>query len=266
MKLSDTKPAPPKILIWGYSGCGKTALSYTFGERARVFDFDRGWEVGRSLVDPFTEARRSVDIAGPVDKAGQPLGYIDTDPMVPRASLIFKQDLMNAARKILEGTYDKEVLIIDNLTTLFDCSMRYAKATGSAKSGNKAMDADIGKLYYGLCFTDVLNMCQLIKSIPITVVVIAHAMPLYVADPQGNQFLDGVKINIAGKGMPEKVNAYFDEVWYMLSQDEGGGKWKRKIQTQPDTKKSCKTRYQVLNMTDTSIGLPKILEGVGFKF
>ena len=58
----DKNHPPPKILIYGDVGCGKTVLALTLGEGAQILDCDMGLRSGFSLQDDFTDARRAVDV------------------------------------------------------------------------------------------------------------------------------------------------------------------------------------------------------------
>jgi len=62
MKLSDIKTKPPKILLIGNYGSGKTCFATTGGKYVQVIDLDEGLISAKTLKDNFTETRSEIDI------------------------------------------------------------------------------------------------------------------------------------------------------------------------------------------------------------
>jgi hypothetical protein len=276
MKIGLIQPPPPRILLYGKAGSGKSALSYTLGGHAQCFDFERGWESGRTLQDQFTSVRREVDIAGPVDKKGMPIGYVDLDTTKPSAFLTFKSDIIKVADQITKGTYPYKALIIDSLTTLAEAAMRNILHN----QGQKWAGVDISTItkgfiqiqHWGFLFTDILNVLSIIRSFPIVVVMLAHTK---VSEEISTVNIDGklqatrreiIELGISGKDMPDKVPSYFEEFWYMKTRSSGGNTIQRVIQTMNDSLIQARTRLNLPNDLDTSIGLPEILKKAGFEF
>lgn len=265
MRIGDIPPAPPRILLYGPTGVGKSVLAYTLGKRAQCFDFDRGWESGRTTIDLFTQTRREVDIAGPTNKDGHPTGYVDSDPMKPTAFLAFKKDLIETAKKIRDGTYPFKAIIFDSLTTMFQAAMRNVLFN----CGKKWEIQDISSLktfveiqHWGYVFTDITNVMSIIRSFPLPLVFIAHTQS--DVKPGGTERI--IELAIAGKNMPDQIPSYFEEFWYMKLVKLEGDKVKRVIQTNSDANISARSRLNIPNLTDTSIGLPAILKLGGFEF
>ncbi len=72
-----------------------------------------------------------------------------------------------------------------------------------------------------------------------------------------------LELAISGKNMPAQVTRLFDEVWYMRA--TGGAKKKYTIQTDNNSFIVARSRSCIPNMTDTSIGMWKLLEKMGYK-
>ena len=81
---------------------------------------------------------------------------------------------------------------------------------------------------------------------------------------KGKEAEDRVSLAIHGKNMPAEVMGLFDEVWYMRT---GGtlAKRTRIIQTVHDGTTTARSRACIPNMQDTSIGMWKLLELMGYK-
>jgi energy-coupling factor transporter ATP-binding protein EcfA2 len=258
MKLGETKPRHPKILIFGPPGCGKTALAQTIGGicQTRLFDFERGWFSGLTLKDKFTSARHNVDILGPTDSSGQPTGFVDLNPAVPQAWVLFMKVLTDYSKSsmLLQGT--KHAWIFDSLTSMFEAALR--QVVGQATPQIQ---------HWGIAFHEMLNALAFMKSLPGVVLLLAHdqrdSIKKNKDDKDAQQIIE---IAVPGKNLPSKITSYFDEVWYMNTVPAPGNRIERKLQTLKDAMIPVRSRYQLPDMTLADRGLPEILDSVGFKF
>lgn len=270
MKIGDIKPPPPRILLYGKAGSGKSALSYTLGEGTQVFDFERGWESGRTLVDQFTPQRKLCDIAGPVDEITKmPTGYVDRATNAPSAFLKFKSDIIKVADAISAKTYPFRAVIVDSLTTMFEASMRNILHN----QGKKWKDIDPSSVaggfiqiqHWGFAFTDITNILNILRSLPIVVILLAHTkndVEVTTVSEDGKLKIinrEIIGLGISGRDMPDKVPSYFEEFWYLKFAGT-----KRVIQTLADAQVEARSRLNVKDNTEISQGLPAMLKSTGF--
>lgn len=262
MKIGDAKLSPPKLLIYGPAGAGKSALMYTLGARIKVFDFDRGWNTALKLQDEHTKRRQEVELAGPVID-GQPMGYVDANPKSPKAWFAFKTDLIALAGSIQSsgGKSPYQAYGFDSLTTMFECALRFIMGNGGDSFGAPQIQ------HWGLAFTEVLNMMSIIRTLPGVVVLIAHEQRDVIkrtpTDKDGQQIIE---IGIPGKNMPGKIPSYFDEFWYMDTVPGVGNKLERRLQTCKDMLVGARSRLCLPNGTETKDGLEAILKKCGYEF
>jgi len=248
MKLSEAyKNRPPKILMYGPPGSGKTATALTLGSDLEVIDVANGLQVGMTLDDKFKEARRSSDVFSATD--------IDQD-----WTKVFHR-IITIKNEVVAGKYEKKALLIDDLSTLSDMSLRMVMAPllrdGKylTKSGGPELQ------HWGLAITQLKNLCFAIQNLPIVTILTCHDM---------NEAMPGTtdvykkQIAVYGKNLPAHISGTFDELWYTYVKDEGAGKKSFRIQTSPSTYITCRSRNQIKDGLNQSLGMADILKSCGY--
>jgi len=242
MKLSELPMHPPKILLCGDPGSGKTALALTLGKSARVIDLDNGLRTGLTLKDKFESARREVDV--------RPCW--EENPEKAIAFSKARSFISALATECATKTQTCRALVVDSLTTLAEFAMRNVLAA----NGKLGKPPEIQ--HWGLSFLDLENVFVALRSLPIVVVVVAHLQRTEE---------DGVTkscILMSGQKMPYKIPAYFDEVWVMKTKRVEQGKTKYLIQTKSSTTFSARSRSNLEDNLDADLGLPEILKLMGY--
>lgn len=245
MKLSELKAkitTPPKILLLGDYGSGKTVLAATVGKYGRFIDLNQGLLSAITVKDEFTQRRLEIDVRQ----------CYESDPNKALAYGIASSYIQSCYDEVINKKTDTKVLIIDGLTDLAEYCMR------------KVMDG-VGKLHdqpqiqhWGPRDNYLTNLMVLLKAMPIAVILIAHVKRVEV---------DGVsryELAMGGQALPPKFPPMFDEVWFL---DVIGSTVapKRVIRTHKDAIYPGRTRAQIPNLTDVSCGMPKLLELCGYK-
>ncbi len=241
MNVADIADKAPHVLIYSGVGTGKTALALTAGPDAEVIDLDDGLKTGVTLKDQFTEARRAVTVSQ----------FIEKEPH-KRATAFqaAKMRIYEIATQLNQGKYTKKALIIDSLSSLADAAVRQIM-------GNSGNPGDTPQIqHWGLAFNEIRNVFAVIRSMPIPVIVIAH-------DQEGKE--EGkIELAISGKKLPSQIARYFDEVWYLRVKQLGGGKVGYVIQTKNDSRVECRSRANLPDLTDTSVGMWELFKRMGY--
>jgi len=242
MKLEDLKFQPPMILLAGDYGSGKTAFSLTVGSRGYIIDVDNGLRTGMTLKDKFSEARRQVEV--------KPCWEEKTERAVAWGKV--KETLKTVVQLVRAGKFDYDVLILDCFTTLCDLCMRQMLQSSGILGKNPQIQ------HWGLMNMELMNVLWSLKSLDITVVMLAHTRNLETDS--------GMKacLAIPGKALPPLIPPFFDEVWRIQSRRASQGKFIRTLQTMSSPEFSAKTRFNVEDKTLVDDGLPEILKRMGF--
>ncbi len=241
MKLSELQVKAPFIIIYGPPGCGKTALTLTLGESLHLMDLDNGLLTGLTLKDQFQSERLKVDVKQ----------FIEKEPNIKVIEFQkAKLHIFDIAKQVAQKTWPFKVLAIDSFTAL----VQSAVAQVMSNSGRVGQNPEIQ--HWGLAFTEVINVFSVLKTLGVPVILLAH-------DQEGKE--EGkIEIAIAGKKLAPKLVPFFDEILYMRAKQVGGGKIQYVLQTMNDGRVECRTRGQLPNMIDTSIGMWEVFKKMGY--
>jgi hypothetical protein len=248
MKLSEAyKNRPPKILMYGPPGSGKTALSLTLGKKLEVIDVANGLQTGLTLDDKFREDRGQVEV----------FSCTDIDQHWPR---VFSR-LVKIKNEITSGSYPFKAVLIDDLSTLADMALRQVMLPLLQDGKYRTKSGGPELQHWGLAITQLKNLCFAIQNLPIITILNCHDM---------NEVMPGTtdvykkQIAVYGKNLPAHISGTFDELWYTYVKDEGGGKRSFRIQTFPSTYITCRSRNQVKDGIDQTLGMAEILLTCGY--
>jgi hypothetical protein len=239
MKLEDLQVKAPKILLYGPPGSGKTALALTVGEAGHVLDLDEGVMTGLTLDDKFKDVRRKVEVNQ----------FFEEDPTKGEAFAKVRAALYKISNLCRSGDYPYRVLVLDSLTALVEYSMR--SVLWNSGDVEKRMEIQ----HYGLAFQQVKNLFAIIKSLPISVIVIAHDM----VDENGN-----ILLATSGQKLPYELPRYFDEFWYAKKKPAAGGKTSFTIQTKPTHRLTCRSRFNIPDGASMDTGMQRMYEIMGY--
>lgn len=248
MKLSELANSPldpPRILFFGPPGSGKTAATLTFGADLELIDLDKGLRSGLSIKDNWTETRGKVEI----------FPCREANAQKPEAFLKAKNKLMDVCNQVASKTYKYKVLALDSLTELGEAALRYVRANSGTLTNGKNTTLQ----EWGLAINEVQQCLNMLKTVPIPVVVITHE--LNETEESGAK---RTRMWVIGAKLPDQLGAYFDEIWYARTVPGGGGSVSYTIQTLPTSAVVCRSRMGVPNGTSLSKGLPAILKEVGY--
>jgi len=241
MKVKDLKLHPPKILLMGTFGSGKTALSTSAGLGTSVIDLDNGLRTCMTLEDKFSKQRQDIDVKV----------CWEENPDKALAFSKAKSFVMAAAEACRQNKYDGKILVLDSYTTLAEGALRSVMRVNGM----------LGKVpqiqHWGQCFFELESLLAQLRSLPLVVIMIAHCRRVEI---EGQASFE---IATPGQKLPEKIPSYFDEVWCMRIKGSGSQK-KYLIQTQGTSVIPCRTRGNLSDMTDADLGLKEILKRLGY--
>ncbi len=245
MKAEDLikRNYPPKILMYGAGGTGKTAL-VSQASRGYLMDFDNGMRTAMKLEDQFTPLRKEIEFDI----------YNETNPQAPEAWLRAKKKLIDIMNKCSRGEWEYDCLVIDGLSGLAEVVQNQIMA-----QCNKVMKKpEIRE--WGLIVAEVEIAIQIIKSLPILILVTAHELPIMVDDRHI------MKILAPGTKLPAKIPTWFDEVWYTKTRVKAGqltyivsGRKTPAIEAR--TRSGMNTDFD-----HTEVGLKRVLSEIGFTY
>ncbi len=254
MKLSSLIIKPPKIILAGSHGTGKTALLTTLGSDVQILDLDQGLRTALTYKDSFSDQRSQIDY----------IPCYDTNPTVKAdAYRIFKEELLKILNKCNAKTYPFKVLGIDSFTTMCDACQRYILGNANKLNITKPGEG-MTTPEWGVYINEIEGAVQIIKAMPIPVILLAHTIF------EGGETIGGVttartiELAIPTKKLPPRIPTHFDEVWYAKVKDLGGGKTSFCIQTKRDTLFAARTRCNIGTDIDMNLGMRKILSMLGY--
>lgn len=252
--LGDMKIPPPFIILEGDTGCGKTVLSTTLGEGAYLFAFEQNYASAITLQDEFTSSRRKVKV---FKDYIEPSNFLTTTCIWTQ----FKKDLQWFTDLYASPPADKPLpiaLIFDGITPMLSALERYI-----TEGETRVLKYEDWNKYK----TELISVMNKIKFIPCAKVLIAHTQwdqrTKYKGDPDPINFLE---LAVPGKNMPNILCSMTNEVWLMKVCTEAGNKVTRKLITWSNDYLKLRTSGQIPNNQDTSIGMPKLLDMIGYDY
>lgn len=267
MKLSDIKSTlpPPKILLGGLPGVGKTALAATYGEGMQFLGVDNALATCMTLNDAFKPQRMEIDFIDCIEK--NPTGIAKSFQTV-KSHLISMVNLSSQGKLNFIDGKPITALTIDGLTFLAKAAFDYilynsgklGKPIAFAPGDSKALMANnASQPEWGLMISEVIQIFQLIRALPITVIVTCHFE--VNTTPMGGQRYE---MAVSTKELPRQIPGMVDELWFMESQIvPAGQQMKRILRTVSTPLYGCRSNYNLPDGTDTSIGMREILKKMG---
>ena len=232
VELKDLKLRPPKILLMGTFGTGKTALSTTLGRHAVVIDLDDGLRTALTMKDKFTKDRGLVDVK--VCWGQDPKKAMEFDK-----ARSFVNGISDECRG---GRFKRRALIIDGYSGLADSAVR----TVMASSGDLEATPQLQP------YVKFENLLYVVKSLPLVVIVIAHLRRVDIGESSI------FELQTPGKKLPQKIPTFFDEVWNAKIRGQ-----EYVIQTRGTSAMPCRTRAGLQDLTKQNLGMVEILRMIG---
>lgn len=266
MKLNQmsAKVPPPKILIWSPSGSGKTALAATYGDGLYVIDIDDSLLTCFRLQDSFTKDRLAIE----------PYDAVERDTRTATSFIKTKQKLIAINNAVASGSWNGSDgrkltgLLVDGLSFLCDACLRYVLYNSGKLGKELARSSDPKELLknnssqaeWGLMINEMEQIMQLIRGLPIPVILTAHAIT--VTDAAG---MTKYEIAIPTKHLPPRIPGFFDEVWFLDTQFAAAGKIERVLRTSVSPVfASNKTRGQLPDGTNCNVGMRNLISKLGY--
>lgn len=259
--VGELSKGPLKILAYGPSGTGKTALALTCGGVAQIMDLDLGVESALGITrrypdNPYNGARRSV----------HHLAYPEPQPTLKATAFDrFKSDLILIANLCNDNKYPHKVLIVDSFTLLADAALRYILYNNGRLQRLPKLPSrgDVGggvsQPEWGLMIDQVEQVVTILRGLPIHVILIAHSKPM---KNDSDSFIRH-EISIPTQRLPPRIPAYFDELWFIEMQAGAAGATRRMIRTDATPLYDARSRAGLVDGTDVNLGMPKIFEMLG---
>jgi len=215
MKPSELTRKPPKILIYGPPGLGKTSLFMTLGEKAQLLDLDGNADVALGLKDNLHAERMECDVRQ----------ILEDDP-AGKATVFAraKKYIYGLPGEIKKGNFPFDAFGLDSLTSLAVACQDYVMAN----SGRLGQNPEIQ--HWGLIITEIANVVKALKGLPIPTFILAHE-EVIVPEGGGEDNLAKIQIAIPGRKLPGQITRQFSEIWYLKMRASGQGKHEILIQT-----------------------------------
>lgn len=243
VKLKDLPPQPPSILMHGDAGTGKTAFGTSGGKFVQVVDVDNGIKTARTFKDGFFDKRQEIDV----------VECWETSPKSPKSFEKVCRHITKVEQDVKSGKWPFKVLFIDSLTSLCESCMERVLANSNRLGQAPQIQ------HWGMYSIMMQHLLAHFKSLPIVKILSAHVE----RHEEDGEIIR--TISVLGQKLVPKIPTYFDEVWSLEIRNVAGGKTKHLIRTQGTTSKMARTRGNLENLTDTSLGLEVVLDKLGYK-
>lgn len=249
MKASEIKQNPPRIILWGDSGCGKTALAATLGARAQLMDLDNGLLTLAKLNDKFTADRLNVDVKP----------FRESRPHL-KANMFsdFRAHALSVYNDVTSKKFPFDAVIVDSLTALADAALNQVLYNSGQLSSPPQ------RQHWGAAFMEIKSVLNILLSLPIVVIVIGHE-EIKSYGPEKAR-IEKLGLALSGKNLSAQICRQFDEIWYLRSRPAGGGKLKFTIQTINDERISAKSRANIPTDTNADIGMGELIKMTGYNW
>ena len=241
--LKDAELGSLKVLLIGASGSGKTCLATTLGERALVLDLNNGLASAKLLKDRWTEQRGKCEVlqcwgpGGPSAMWQRTVGYINTFATKP----------------------SRPALVIDGLSDLAEASLGHVlQSAGKWDLGATTLKGAT-QPEWGIAIAQVERLLWTLRSIEALVLLVGHTK-LAERDGQMREVL-----GVYGQNLGGAITKAFDEVWYQKVEGAGSAR-KYVVQTLSSAGVECKTRRQLPERSDVSVGMDGLLEMIQWKW
>lgn len=258
MKNAEVKP--PKVLYYGPPNTGKTCLACTGGQYAELLDIDGNAAPAATLDDSLKSVRNSVKYTN----------CQDTNPAAPDSMRKVKDRIIVINNEIVSKVYKPKILIIDSLTTLGEAAIR---AVRHSKGKLLKSETNTTQQEWGIALNDVEFIISMMKSWPITVILIAHELIYSEEEPvidangkiAGTRDVQKKQILCIGSKLPFRIPAYFSEIWYARRMDGAAGMSSYRLQTKASGGLVARSGLGIADMTDVKVGLVQLLTSHGVK-
>lgn len=253
MKANDLINKPPKILIYGPGGSGKTAL-VSQASNGYLFDFDDGMLTAKNMNDSFSSLRKSIEFDL----------YKDLNPSKPEGWKKAKEKLLQISEQCALKKWPFNCCVLDSFTGLSQAIQNDVMFNAGKPLGKPEIQ------HYGLIVSELENAMTLITSLSNTLVLItAHEMPILSRKGQiGHPEQDIFKMIplCAGTKLGPKLPWMFDEVWY-ADRNSIGGKTSYVVSGKPSSYNDSRTRSGFVEEFDhTNVGLVELLKKINYNY
>jgi len=219
VKVKELAAKPPKVLIYGPAGRGKSALALTLGERSQIIDMDGNLDVAFGLHDNLQDERLNVDVKQ----------FLELDPTKGVAFAKVKKYILNVVNDCAKGKYEFEVLTLDSLTSLSVAAQNYVMYNSGRIGENPEIQ------HWGMILTEIENVITALRALPIRVFFIAHENIFTSKE------VKRIQIAMPGQKLPGRITRMFSEIYYIRIRDVGQGKGELYIQTAPTSMIICRS-------------------------
>ena len=201
MKAQDLKSLniPPKILLHGDAGTGKTGLIAQLSN-AYLLDFDGGMRTALELKDNFTKYRHRIEFDIYKDKSFRnPQGW----------NTAFAK-LLSITELVARNKWTFDALCIDSMTGLALAIRHFVMFT---KTGDALAEPE--RNHWGMMVNCMEAVCSIIMTIEVPVFITAHDCTVQTEDDTTYKILSMTKNH------GEKIPWMFDEVWLAQIKKKG---------------------------------------------
>lgn len=234
---------PPRIMIYGPPGSGKTAFTMTGGAKVKYLDIDGGVRTGLFLKDKWSD-QRELCFDNVTDC---------TEPSAKQAVAFRKvKALVESYAENKDAQKERPILVIDSLTTLLEYCMRYVLDT------NGILNKNPRKSDWGQRDTETKQLLINLKAVDACIILIAHEI---------SEEADGtIVINPAmtGQKLPPFILSQFDEILYARLLKKEGNVTEYTIWSKPTASLRLRSRSCLPTTYNMDDGLLPFLAQMGF--